>query len=346
MENYKLIYTIIKTAVETGIRYIEDNPKRGIRNLLDLGEYFASSPSQKNFFNLAHDLLKNENSHYYDILDTLVQNTNHKTLTDYGVNTGYNSLIYGANIVKEHKKEHGFNIPWVIIFNFEEKSSRNLTNDEILNIINSGKNNGIYSYIILLDKNNILDDLYNVFEKNNKCAFTLFIDPSLINEETVKKVSSISNICIFVSINNENSCKPEKFDLLNKYKCLYGGYYCYDSSSTINISNGTITDKLLSLNLNFAFCMRKNNCSKEAEEITSDFIYKSRIEINSPVILIDFYSDLARISKIISMESCFLSIDSGGQIYTSDIFNKTEYNIRNNSLENILSYTMPKVDCD
>jgi hypothetical protein len=349
MENYKLIYTIIKTAVETGIRYIEDNPKRGIRNLLDLGEYFASSPSQKSFFNLAHDLLKNENSHYYDILDTLVQNTNHKTLTDYGVNIGYNSLLYGANIIREHKKEHGFNVPWVIVFNFEKKDDDNLTNEEILDIINSGKNNGIYSYMILLGKNNILDDLYDVFEKNDKCAFTLFIDPSLINEKTVKKISSISNICIFVSIDNyekSNFSKPEEFDLLNKYKCLYGGYCCYDNSSTINISNGTITDKLLSLNLNFAFCIRKNNCSKEAEEITSDFIYKSRIEINSPVILIDFYSDLARISKIISMKSCFLSIDGRGQIYTSDIFNKTEYNIRNNSLENILSYTMPKVNSD
>lgn len=346
MENYKLIHTIIKTAVETGIRYIEDNPKRGVRNLLDLGEYFASSLSQKNFFNLAHDLLKNEDSYYYDIIDSLVQDTSHRTLTDYGINVGYNSLIYGGNIIREYEKEHGFIIPWSIVFNFEKKNSNSLTNTEILNIISSGKTIGIYSYMILLDKNNIFDTLYDVFEKNDDCAFTIFIDPGIINEEIVKKISCVSNICILVSIDGcekSNGSKSEKFELLGKYKCLYGGYYCYDGSNAINISNGTIVGKLLSLNLSFAFFMRKNNCSNTVAEKTSDFIYKARTEINSPVFLIDFYGDHARIGKIISVESCFLSIDIDGQICVSDIFSKTEYNIRNDSLENILSHTMPRI---
>jgi hypothetical protein len=346
MENYKLVHAIIKIAVENGIRYIEDNPKRGVRNLLDLGEYFASGRFQKVFFELAHEILNNEDSCYYDIIENLVKNTNHRNLTVYGMNIGYNSLTYGANIIREHEKKHGYNVPWTIVFAFEEKNDKHLTGDEILNIINSGKKIGIYSYMILLGKNNIWDILYDVFDKNDDCAFTLFIDPDIINEETVKKINIASNICIFVSIDNLDSSNDdmvEKFNIMRKYKCLYGGYYYYDDSNAENITNGMIACELLSLNLNFAIFIRKTGCSEEVADDICDYILRTRTKINSPVFLIDFYGDYARIDRIISVEPCFLSINSYGQICVSNITNETEYNIRCASLENILDHTMPRV---
>jgi len=44
------IYRIIETAVNKCIQDIKENLKRGIRNLLDLGNYFASKYFQKVFF--------------------------------------------------------------------------------------------------------------------------------------------------------------------------------------------------------------------------------------------------------------------------------------------------------
>lgn len=346
MENYKLIHAIITAAVKNGIRYIEDNPKRGVRNLLDLGEYFAAGRFQKVFFELAHEILNNEGSCYYDIIENMVKNTDHKNLTAYGINLGYNSFTYGANIIREHEKEHGYNVPWAIIFNFEEKQDNSLTGDEISNIIDSGKNIGIYSYMILFGKNNISDALYDIFKKNDSCAFTLFIDPYIINEETAQRIAEISNVCIFASVDDYDSADDsmaEKLDLLGKYKCLYGGYYCYDDSNVKNITDGTASRILLSLNLNIAFFVKKPTCSDKVAESTCDYIYKTRTKINSPVFSVDLYGDFTRVDKIISTESCFLSIGSGGQICVSDIYNETEYNIRDYSLENILSRTMPRI---
>ncbi len=346
MDNYKLVFAIIKIAVENGIRYIEDNPKRGVRNLLDLGEYFASGRFQKVFFELAHEILNNEDSCYYDIIENLVKNTNHKNLTLYGINIGYNSLTYGANIIREHEKKSGYNVPWSIIFNFEEKIDNHLTGMEILNIIDSGKNIGIYSYMILLGKNEITDTLYDIFDKNNDCAFTLFVDTDIINEESVKKINIASNACIFASIDNYddlNENTAEKFNLMRKYKCLHGGYYYYDDSNAGDITNGKLACKLMSLNLNFAIFIRKKGCSDEIAEGISDYILRTRIKINSPVFLIDLYGDHARIDRIISVEPCFLSINSCGQISVSNSSNETEYNIRHTSIEDILANTMPRV---
>lgn len=346
MENYKLTHAIIKIAVENGIRYIEDNPKRGVRNLLDLGEYFASGRFQKVFFGLAHEILNNEDSCYYDIIESLVKNTNHRNLTAYGMNIGYNSFTYGANMIREHEKKHGYNAPWTIIFNFEEKNDNHLTGTEVTDIIISGKDIGIYSYLILLGKNNITDILYDIFDKNDDCAFTLFIDPDILNEETVKKINIASNVCIFASIDSfdgSNDNMAEKFDLMRKYKCLHGGYYYYDDSNAGNITNGTIAQILLSLNLNFAIFVRKEGCSTDVAESTSEYILRTRTKINSPVFLIDFYGDHARIDRIISEEPCFLSINSRGQICVSNISSETEHNIRCASLEDILADTMPGV---
>ncbi|WP_313343907.1 hypothetical protein [Sedimentibacter sp.] len=346
MENYKLIHTIIKTAVENGIRYIEDNPKLGLRNLLDLGEYFASGRFQKYFFNLAHEILNNEDSCYYDIIENLVKNTNHRNLTVCGINIGYNSFTHGANIIREHEKKFGFNIPWSIVFNFEGRSEDSLTGSEVSNIINSGRNIGIYSYMIFLGKNNISDSLYSIFEKNDDCAFIIFIDPCVINEETAEKISSIPNICIFALIDDYNESSgsvAEKFDFLRKYKCLHGGYYCYDDSNAGNIANGTITGTLLSLNLNFVIYVKRPGCSDVIAKNVYDYIYKTRTKINSPVFPMDFYGDIEYIDKIISDEPCFLSIGSCGQIGVPNISDETGHNIRSASLEDILATTMPEV---
>ena len=346
MENYKLIHTIIKSAVENGIRYIKDNPKRGLRNLLDLGEYFASGRFQKYFFELAHEILENEDSLYYDIIENLVKNTNQKNLTCYGINIGYNSFTYGAAIIRKHEKKLGCNIPWAVVFNFEEKSKNDLTCSEILNIVNSGKNMGIYSYMFFLDKNNISDELYYIFENNSDCAFTLLIDSGIINEKTAEKMGSFPNICIFISVDDYNSLNRiivQKFNLMKKYKCLYGGYYRYDETNAKNITDGTVANKLLSLNSNFVICIKKHGCNYELGKNIYEYIYNTRIKINSPVFFIDFYGDYECIDKIISVESCFLSIKNQGQICVSSICDETGHNIRKASLESILADTMPKV---
>ncbi len=346
MENYKLIHAIIKTAVENGIRYIEDNPKRGLRNLLDLGEYFASGRFQKVFFDLAHEILNNEDSCYYDIIENLVKNTNHKILTTYGINMGYNSFTYGANIIREYEKNNAYNVPWTIVFNFEEESGENLTSQEISGIIKSGKNMGIYSYMILLDKNNILDMLYDIFDKNDDCAFTLFIAPDIISEETIAKIENASNICILVLIDNlDNSTEDmtERLNIMRRHKCLYGGYCYYDDSNAEGITSGAAESELLTLNLNFAVFIKKHGCSKQTAEDVFNYILKTRIKINSPVFMIDFYEDQEYIDRIISEEPCFLSINGAGRICVPNVENETEYNVRCASLKDVLKHTMPEV---
>lgn len=337
MDNYELNYAIIKTAVENGIRYIQDNPKRGVRNLLDLGEYFANGRFQKDFFELAHNILKNEDSFYYDIIESLVKNTRHKTIANFGINIGFNSLTYGANIIRKNEKELGYNIPWVIVFDFEKSTDDHITVHEADKLIEEGKQTGIYSYMMMLGKNSeMLGDMISVIEKNQDCAFVIFIEPGIIDQETAIKLSSPSNICINLIIEDDCTSAAEKTNMLRKYKCFYGGYLYYDDSNAYDIMNGVVSNKLLSANMNFAVLVKKQDCSEKTSLKIFEYIYKSRTRMNHPVCLIDFYGDIDRIDCIISEGSFFLSIDSTGQAASSLYGAKSDYNICTSSLEDIL----------
>lgn len=344
MDNYELTYAMIKTAVENGIKYIEDNPKRGVRNLLDLGEYFARGRFQKDFYDLAHEILNNEDSCYYTIIENMVKNTNHKTIRDYGINIGFNSFTYGANIIREYEKSHEYIIPWVIVLDFKLKNENHIFEKEISKFIFSSKRIGIYSYIILLNDNiNMLEEVIHVIEKNEDCAFMIFVNPKILNEKLCEKLGMLTNLCISVSVENISKTSElviRKAKLLKNYKCLYGAYTYYDDMDFRNISLETAKKAAL-IDSNYAILMRKPTCSINASKNLYNHIYKSRTKITKPIFPMDFYGDIARIGSIISDEPCFLSVDSIGQVAFSNLYNKkTKYNILDSSIEEILSATV------
>lgn len=71
---------MIEAAVDRGIREMQEDPKRSVRKLADLGRQFSRGRFQKNFFDLSQTLLQDDNSPYYTILSRLTRETNHETL--------------------------------------------------------------------------------------------------------------------------------------------------------------------------------------------------------------------------------------------------------------------------
>lgn len=341
MDNYKLTYAVIKAAVENGIRYIQDNPKRGVRNLLDLGEYFAKGRFQKYFFEIAHEILNNENSFYYDIIENLINNTSHRTVSEYGINIGYHSFTYGAGIIRDHESKNGYNVPWVVVFDFEEDCMDHLLTDEVDRLVKEGKKIGIYSCIMIFKENLcMLDEMVDVIRNNADCAFLILLDSGTVTEETAEKLSSLNNLFIFVGFeeNTEHDEKTaEKLRFLKKQGCLCGGFMYYDDVNASCIFDGTAAERMISASINFAMFIRKEDCSENTAKEVCEHICRSRTRLSSPVCLIDFYGDIARIDGIISEEPFFMSIDSSGQAASLRLYEKKpDYNVRGNSLENIL----------
>lgn len=348
MKPNEVIYTMIETAVDKGLRDFEKSHKRTIRNLVDLGEYFSTGHFQKDFFQLAQYLLSHEDSPYYELVKNVVSNVDRKLLKTFGMNLGYNSWTFGADVIRKYEKTHCCNVPWTILFELRRHLENHLSIPEISNIIEQGMKIGIYTYLFYVGGNRgMLDALLPLLKENNKCAFILFVDPNLITEESVSRVSQAGNTIVSVSFLNseeiEDACFNQALSALHHNKCLYGLHYSYSDNTAENIFSGSIANRAVDAHCTFAILMKDKKCSSRTAKQINQYVVGARVEKGFPSFLIDFYEDIAYVEKSISSEACFLAVNSEGNIVTAyDGEIKNDFNIRISPLTDILEQIMQR----
>ena len=79
---------IIDATVDRGLREIEEDPKRSIRKLADMGKQFSKGRFVQDLYTLFQELLRNDDSPYYTAIEHLLRNTERKGLKDFGINIG------------------------------------------------------------------------------------------------------------------------------------------------------------------------------------------------------------------------------------------------------------------
>jgi len=342
MENNKISYTMIKSAVEKGIKDIHENPRRGIRNLVDLGGMFSGGRFQKDFFEVAHSELQNEESVYYKLTEKIVKETNPKILSSFGINLGYHSWTQGAKIIREVEAEKGFNVPWCVLF--EMGYGEYLAMDLISNVIEQGKALGIYTYMFYLDEcYPALSDLLDLFDRHADCAFVLFLSSFLVKNENAEKLTKAKNSMIVIDMDSKDSAqKDEAISMLKQEQCLLGGFSRYselESHIDICISE---THKH---GLPFLFLIGTKRYGQDLTNVQQQTLLALRRNLSMPVFPIDLYPDIANIDRNISTEECLTVILGNGTVLTTDMSQEqvnTGHNIRQESLQAILSETMPK----
>lgn len=342
----KLAYAMIEAAVDKGIRDIQEDPKRGIRNLVDLGQHFATARFQKDFCEITQQMLKNENSPYFELLNNTIKNVDHKILKRFGINLGYNNWTYGGEKIRKLKKEYGYSIPWTIAFDLRNKTPDALTSEEISSILLSSESLGIYSGIFFVGEDKLfIENLVEILSSHKDSAYFVFTQPEAITDELADSVFQAKNIVISLNmdITGENTaCKNAALELLNK-KCLYGIHSMYDESNIEYLMSDNYTNQIYELGCTFAFIVKQGFKELQSEENLSRFLKKARSADGYPFLLFDFYSDLADVNRKISAADCFICIKADGKIAVDnmDKVNK-DLNIRDNSLQSVFMQTMPK----
>ena len=115
MEMNELRRAIIRSAVQKSIREIRQDPKRGIRKMVDLALHFSHGRFQRKILEVMQKELSNPSSAYYSIVTDLAANVKPENLEQFGMDLGYNSWTHGAQIIRNHEAEHGYNVPWCLL---------------------------------------------------------------------------------------------------------------------------------------------------------------------------------------------------------------------------------------
>lgn len=341
MKQNKIAYAMIRSAVEKGVKDIQNNPGRGIRNLVDLGGMFAGGRFQKAFFHTAIDELQNENSMYYRLVERVVQGTDPAVLTGFGMNLGYNSWTQGAQTIREIEEREGFNIPWGLLLEME--SGRYLEPDVTRELIRQGKELGIYTYLFSIEgAYPYWEKLMDLLGAEKDCAFLLFTPPGVITKPFVEKLLAAQTIWVNIDLDGESPAQVEgAAALLVQARCLCGGF-------SRQADWGGDADSLLSraeaLGLPFLLLSGAKKRRPDGPN-GEDRLAALRENLPLPVFPIELYRDMAQIDQNISTEACLTAVLGDGSVRTmgGDAMEaRTGYNIGEEPLREILRKALPK----
>ncbi|HWR62381.1 MAG TPA: hypothetical protein VN580_12255, partial [Clostridia bacterium] len=295
-KKWETTYKIIETAVDKGIRDINENPDRGIRNMVDLGTHFAAGRFQKDFFRLSKQILSNSDSPYYRLAKHMVQYTDPGILKRFGINLGYNSWTYGAEKIRKHEKSHGYNVPWVIVFDLYNETEEMLTDSEISMVLDSGEDMGVYCGMFFAGSDRMrLESLLAMLKAHKESSYFVLLQPELITGKIADIILKAGNIAAVLAINmpaDSTACKKAA-DTLLKNKCLYGMYCTYDDGNVESVTGSGFLRQLEDMHCTFVFFIRQELREMHNRTLYSQFMQTAKCASEYSFFIVDFYEDLA-----------------------------------------------------
>lgn len=329
-------YSLIEAMAYQFIEKIKNDPQRNIRNCVDMALNFSDGRFQREFFNSAQDILKNENSSYYRMILEAVHNIDSRKLVTFGMNIGYNSFTHGAEIIRRTEEEKGFDIPWSVTLITNEKNfSENEMNYR--KIIAEGKKLGIFTWFVFADKNP--QYLMDIILRNPDCAFIIFCESDDITDGFIDEADNMNNIMLCIKYENGIG---EIFEKLRLRKMLYSVYVVYDDNTISGFFSDVIVNHAEVFRSLLTIVVPDKNCSDMTKNIVYRHIKKLRIKKNFKTVMWEFCYDSLYIDNVISDGPCAAVIDKNGKIsriYDSD---EKSSDCFSQGLENSLKELFPK----
>ena len=330
-KNYTRV--LIETVVDRGIRDITDDPKRSLRRLAEMGKQFSEGRFQKASFGHITNLLKNDESPYYRMLENFLATVDHKAIKTFGLNMGYDSWTYGARLIRKESEKRRYMLPWVVQIHYDPEKKDGLKAGDIDRIVNSLVTLGINTYVIIKEHGTIPDPgLVEVIRKHAGCAFYLFYNDGIIRKEEAEIIKDLGNAVISVNISAEDAAKTCR--VLKEMKALYVIHYLYSAGEVDRFSDEEYIDEWLSYGSAFIFLIQKDSDKGAAGK----FAKKTRMEQQYPILIWDLYSDIRLVNEMISdMPFIFEAGCDGKVIYPEG----SDLNILNTDILTVLEHTAP-----
>lgn len=292
MDKDKAIITLIKSAVEKGLRDSKEEPGRAFRYLIDLATNFAETKYQKDLLNMLQRTLNNSDNKYYQLLNKIASEVDNQILIEFGVNLGYKSWISEAETLRKTNQNLNY-YDWTCFIKPNNNLNFNKYNDLILN----NKNQGIYNYIIFKDN---IYNLDKIIRNHRDSVFSIFTKPAAINNQSLEKFSNINNIYFSVELNdynNPNNNFKDSLNILKEKNKLYGFHYYYDNLTAENIIDNEWLKTIKNYQSNFCCLIPGKKFTKSKK--VHKFIINSRKKLKYPIFLFDLHFDLEMIGKVI-----------------------------------------------
>lgn len=321
----------IEMTVRRLLRDIQRSPKRGSRNLIDLVLSFSSSGFQGRLFTLIRDMLRNEDSAYYQLAKNVLASTDLETLTQFGMCVGYNSCTKGSRLIRSLEAEHHFNIPWALTLHMEHPLDRQ-REAAYASAVAQGMELGIYTYFIHMSGD--CSPLLELFRKYTDCAFVLFLDGSVPQDAFLRQMKELHNVmlCVPAGEDTVQVCR-----ILCKERLLYSVYVPYRAQDKERILDGSWLAPLMEGRPFFTVLLADDGCPQEIQQEIYRYVLAARQSQQYSTILADYRQDILAIDTVVSDQGCSAGFCCDGALASQKgKLEDPRFNLFKNSLRDIL----------
>lgn len=338
MKSEAMTRTFISAAVDKGFKDIARDPKRSVRQLVDLGTFFAKGRFQKYFFDIFGEMLHNERSSYYQWIHDLVVEADQKQLKTFGMNMAYNSWTVGAKTVRALEQNAGFNVPWTLVFRLDAGGV--LTESELDSVVVQGKEMGVFTYIFLCGESYDPQQLLPLLRHHPDCAFLLFLQPQQVDEPLTGAMLEVQNTLACIRCDVEGF--QDKSALLHSRHCFFAAWCAYSAEDAVERIQTQLMPQVLRAQTPFFFFRAQDDCPETVQRRVRAYTVESRQAQRDPVFCVDFWSDLAFIDDVISSNACVLSFDRDGvAVPVPGSVLRQPFGLRGMALRTLLSQFLP-----
>lgn len=366
--------TIKKFGLEQAFNYLYKDPEKNLLKIMDWADKFAGDEfvSQRA---MVREAITDPNHPYYSFIRRIIYDVDPHVMKTAAVNFFVNSALSGWPKQEELRKKYNCNIPWTILLDptsacnlhctgcwaAEYGNKLNLSVDEIDDIIQQGKQLGIYMYIYtggepLVRKK----DLIKICEKHNDCIFLCFTNATLIDEEFADEMLRVGNFVPAISLEGFESATDgrrgngvynkviDAIELLHRKKLIYGISSCYTSANFDSITSEEFFDKLIDLGAYFIWYFHYMPVGNDAspdlmptpEQRTETYRRIRHYRATKPLFAMDFQNDAEYVGGCIAGGRRYLHINAHGDVDPCVFVHYSDSNIREKTLLEALQSPM------
>ena len=353
-------------GIERAIRYLQKKPEKNLVRLMNAADAFAHGGFARQR-NAIRQAITDPSHPYHDYILHMIRDVDPEVLQVLGVNFFFHANLMGWPKQDAAREKYGCNIPWAILLDptsacnlhctgcwaAEYGHKLDLTYEEIDNIIQQGKELGVYMYIYtggepLVRKK----DVIRLCEKHNDCIFLSFTNGTLIDEAFAEEMLRVKNFIPAISLEGFEEATDGRrgngvyqkairaMELLQRKKLLFGISACYTRDNFESITSEAFYDHLIQLGAYFIWYFHYMPVGNDATTALLPTVeqrqemyrrirdYRSR----KPLFALDFQNDGEYVGGCIAGGRRYLHINANGDVEPCVFIHYSNVNIRQHTL--------------
>lgn len=362
-------------ALEVVLKKVsKDDRDAEILRLMDSAQKYSDKFPVTVDFCRMKEIYSDKNGFIYKYVNRILDETDPKVLKTFALNFGFEAMFYGTKKIREMRKVHDCNIPWLILLDptsacnlhctgcwaAEYGNRLNLTFEEMDDLILQGKELGVYFYMLtggepLVRKK----DIIRLCQEHYDCQFLAFTNGTLVDEEFCKEMKKVGNLTLAISIEGDKNANDMRrgdgvydkvmnaMELLKENGIIFGASICYTSKNYKSVTSEEfvrlMVDKGCKYAMYFHYMPVGNDASVELLPSPKERIYvKDRVrKIRSikggeGLFTMDFQNDGEYVGGCIAGGRNYFHINANGDAEPCVFIHYSGANIRTHSLLQIL----------